>query len=79
MVHLLHRILESMFHEPPQPVEEEELMSGRLPNGVCEGSPGQVITDVNPEEPEVADSLHRSPVDGEGGMFFSRSLPVVQD
>ncbi|CAB1438860.1 unnamed protein product [Pleuronectes platessa] len=40
---------------------------------------GQVITDVDPEETEAADSLHRSPVDGEGGMFYSLSLPVVHD
>ena len=42
-------------------------------------SPGQVITDVDPEEPEAADSLHSSPVDGEGGVFYSLSLPVVHD
>ena len=41
--------------------------------------PGQVITDVDPKEPEAADSLHRSPVDGEGGVFYSLSLPVVHD
>ena len=41
--------------------------------------PGQVITDVNPEEPEAADSLHRSPVDGEGGVFYTMSLPVVHE
>ncbi len=35
-------------------------------------SPGQVLADVNPEEPEAADSLHRSPIDGEGGL-----LPVA--
>ena len=38
-------------------------------------SPGQVITDVNPEETEVADSLHRSCVYGEGGVH----LPTVHD
>ncbi len=42
-------------------------------------SPSQVLADVNPEEPEAADSLHHSPIDGEGGMFFSLSLPVVHD
>ena len=53
--------------------------SGRLPDGVCVVGPGQVITDVDPEEPEAADSLHRSPVDGEGGVFYSLSLPVVHN
>ena len=61
--------------EPLQPAEEEEPLSGHLPDGVCVVSPGQVIADVNPEEPEAADSLHRSPVDGEGacstpGLFL---------
>ena len=41
--------------------------------------PGQVITDVDPEEPEAADSLHSSPVAGDGGVFYSLSLPVVHD
>ncbi|CAB1428703.1 unnamed protein product [Pleuronectes platessa] len=41
--------------------------------------PGQVISDVDPEELEAADSLHRGPVDGEGGVFHSLSLPVVHD
>ena len=54
-------------------------MSGRLPDGVCVAGPGQVPTDVNPEEPEEADSLHRSPANGEGGVFYSLSLPVVRD
>ncbi len=41
-------------------------------------SAGQVLADVNPEDPEAADSLHRSPIDGEGGMS-SLSLPVVHN
>ncbi|CAB1459459.1 unnamed protein product [Pleuronectes platessa] len=44
--------------EPPQPTEEEEPPSGRLPDEVCVMGPGQVITDVDPEEPEAADSLN---------------------
>ncbi len=40
---------------------------------------GQVLTDVNPEEPEDADSLHRSPIDGEGDMSFSPMLPVIHN
>ena len=39
-------------------MEEEDPLSGRLPDGVCVVSPGQVITDVNQEEPEAAGSLH---------------------
>ena len=65
--------------EPPQPAEEEEPLPGRLPDGVCVVGPGQVVPDVDPEEPEAADTLHRSPVDGEGGVFYSLSLPVVHD
>ncbi|CAB1422393.1 unnamed protein product [Pleuronectes platessa] len=56
--------------EPPQPAEEEDPLSGRLPDGVCVMGPGQVLTDVDPEEPEAADSLHRSPA-------FSSS-PVIR-
>ncbi len=37
------------------------------------------LTDVDPKEPEAADSLHRSPIDGEGGVSISLSLPVVHD
>ncbi len=42
-------------------------------------SPGQVLTDVDPEEPEPVDSLHRSPIDEEGGVSFSLPLPVIHD
>ncbi|KAI3362878.1 hypothetical protein L3Q82_001913 [Scortum barcoo] len=42
-------------------------------------SPGEVLADVNPEEPEAVDSLHRSPVDGEGGVFLSLPPPEVHD
>ena len=62
-----------------QPAEEEEPLFGRLPDGVCGVGPGQVIADVDPEEPEAAQTLHSSPVDGEGGVFYSLSLPVVHD
>ncbi len=40
-------------------------------------SPGQVLTDVAREEPETANSLHHSPIDGDGAVSFSLSLPVV--
>ncbi|CAB1459576.1 unnamed protein product [Pleuronectes platessa] len=42
--------------EPSQSAEEEDPLSGRLPNVVFVVAPGQVITDVDPEEPEAADS-----------------------
>ena len=45
-------------------LSQEEPLSGRLPDGVCVVGPGQFIADVNPEEPEAADSLYRRPVDG---------------
>ncbi|KAI3356737.1 hypothetical protein L3Q82_003418 [Scortum barcoo] len=32
---------------------------------VCVMSPSQIIADVNPEEPEAADSPHCNPIDGE--------------
>ncbi len=44
--------------EPPQPAEEEEPLSGCLCDGVCVVSPGQVLADVDLENPEAADSLH---------------------
>lgn len=40
-------------------------------------SPGQFLTDVDPEEPQASDSLHHSPIDDDGDESFSRSLPVV--
>ncbi len=42
-------------------------------------SPFQVITDVEPEEPEAADSLHSSPFDGDAGVFCSLSLSVLHN
>ncbi len=36
-------------------------------------SPGQILTDVNPEKPEAADSLHRNPI------TVSLPLPVVHN
>ena len=42
-------------------------------------SPCQVLSDVDPEEPEAADSLHRSPIDGDGGVSLSLLLPVVHN
>ncbi len=46
---------------------------------VCVLSPGQDLADVNLEEHEAAKSLHRSPIDEEGGVSFSLSLPVVHN
>ena len=51
-----------------------EPLSGRLPDGVSVMGPGQVITDVDPEEPEAADLLHRSPVDGGSGVVSTHCL-----
>ena len=31
------------------------------------------------EEPEAADSLHRSPIDGDGGVSLSLLLPVIHN
>ncbi len=65
--------------EPPQPAGVEELLSGCFYEGVGTVSPGQVLADVNPEDPEAADSLHCSSIDGEGGVAFSLLLPVVHN
>ena len=42
-------------------------------------SPCQVLRDVDTEEPEAADSLHRSPMDGNGGVSLSLLLPVIHN
>ena len=42
-------------------------------------SPCQVLSDVNPEEPEAADSLHHSPIDGDEGVTLSLLLHVVHN
>jgi len=42
-------------------------------------SPCQVVSDVDTEEPEAADSLHSSPIDGDGGVSLSLLLPVIHD
>ncbi len=51
--------------------EEEEQLSRCLCDDVSVVSPGQVLADVDPREPEAADSLHRSAIDGEGCVFLS--------
>ena len=48
-------------------------------DGVGGVSTGQILTDVTPEDPEAADSLYCSPIDGDGGVPFSLSLPVVHN
>ncbi len=55
--------------EPPQPAEEEEPLSGWFCDGVCVVSSGQILADVNPEEPQAADSLNCSSIDGEDVSF----------
>lgn len=45
---------------PPQPAEEKGFLYCYFCDGVCAVGPGQVFADVNPEEPEAADSLHSS-------------------
>ena len=65
--------------EPPQPSEEKELLSSRLCDGVGVVSQGQVLADVDPEEFETNDSLYFHPVDGDGGVSCSLSLPEVHN
>ncbi len=65
--------------EPPQPAEEEELLSSCLCDDVCVVSPGLFLTDVDPAEPEATDFLHYHPIDGDRGVFFFLSLPVVHN
>lgn len=50
----------------PQPVQEEELLSYCLGDGVFMVSSGQILTDVNPDR-------------GDGAVSFSLWLPVVQN
>jgi hypothetical protein len=42
-------------------------------------SQGQVLADVDPEELETNDSLYFHPVDGDGGVSCSLSLPEVHN
>jgi len=65
--------------EPPQPAEEEEPLWSCFGDGVSVMSPCQVLSDVDTEEPEAADSLHRSPIDGDGGVSLSLLLPVIHN
>lgn len=58
-------------------MEEEEPLSHRPCDGAWVMSPGQVFADVNPGEPETIDSLPICPIDGDGGVPFSLSLPVI--
>lgn len=54
-------------------VEEEPL--SRCPgDDVCVISPGQILADVDSEEPEVAEAIHRRAIDGDGGVSFSLSV-----
>lgn len=61
--------------KPPE--EEEELLC--LPQHcVCVSSPGQILSDVDSEKPEGADSLHWGPGDGDGdGGVFSLLPPEL--
>ncbi len=61
--------------DPFQPSEEDEPLSCCLCDGVGVVSTGQVLADMNPEEPEAADSLHRSPIDREGGVSVASCSP----
>ncbi len=57
-------------------MEEEESLSRCLCDGQCSESKSG---EVNTEEPETADSLHHRPIDGDGSVLFSLSLPVVHN
>lgn len=56
---------------------EKGPLSCRLCDGVGVVSPAQVLADVDPKEREAADSLYCRSVDGDGGVSYSLSLPVV--
>lgn len=49
-------------------------MSQYLSDGFSVVSPSQVLTDMSPEDPEAADSLHRSPIDGAEGTLHNQLL-----
>ena len=65
--------------EPPQLAEEKEPLSCSLCDGVGVVSPGQVLADEDPKELEAANPLYRHPVDGDGGVSYSLSLPEVHN
>lgn len=60
--------------EGVQPVEEEEPLSCCFSYVVCVVSPGHVLIDVKPEEPEAADSLHLLMVTGVCPSFVCRHV-----
>ncbi len=50
-----------------------------LSDGFDVVSPSHVLADMDSEEPEAPDSLHRSAIGGDGGMSSSLSLSVVHN
>lgn len=52
-------------------MEEEEPLSYCLGDGFDVVGPGQVLANVNPEEPKASDFIHCSPIDGDGATTGS--------
>lgn len=64
----MYKLCPGVHVEPSQLAEEKEPLCC---DGVNVLRPGQVLGDVNPKEPEAVDSLHHSPVDGDGCVLHS--------
>lgn len=81
IVHLwtLHSIPETIFNLRSLRRKNSHYLAVFVLQGVGVVDPGQVLTDINPEEAEAADFLHCSPINGDGGMSFSLLLPVVHN
>ena len=60
----------------PQPSQEEEALVSLLHNGLSVDGPCEFLSNVDTEELETADSLHRCSIDGDGAVF-SVFLPEV--
>ncbi|XP_051956635.1 uncharacterized protein LOC127625397 [Xyrauchen texanus] len=60
----------------PQPSQEEEALVSLLHNGLSVDRPCEFFSDVDTEELEAADSLHRCSINGDGAVF-SVFLPEV--
>src|SRR4029434_7322936 len=52
---------------------------GRFDHLVCVSRPGEVIADVDPEEPEAADHFHCGTIDMQGCMLLHLPSPIVHN
>src|SRR4029434_10570387 len=62
-----------------QSPQEEEALPGCLDHLVCVSIPGEVVTDVDPAEPEAADHFHCRTVDMQGCVLLHLPPPKVHN